>query len=288
MTAKGLHLIYEYFRVTPNPRKNFSERMANARQREYDECLYRNLTHKRVERIHLFLESPEDEDQLDRALRRWEQYLDDADREKIQRISSLADERRRMKYSDAFEYANNHLAGKVTIIMNADIFLGGGVSLVLEKQNELFGADESPCVLSLTRHEKTLCTHAQRKSEDFDHIHMSCGCPFMQGEKFYAGSHDSFWFVPPVPKTVIERVDHVQNRWGSEHSVINALLHSGYTIINPSRSIITFHNHESALRPWKEEGGAETHLADPRDHIPLPPTFLRLRNIISGNKLQQK
>lgn len=110
-----------------------------------------------------------------------------------------------------------------------------------------------------------------------------CGCPFFKRHKVsgrcaYFGSHDSFWFVPPIPAEVILGCCHIQNRWGSEHVVINELLKHGYEVRNPSLSIFTYHNHSSDLRPWKyvkpSDDKTTLILADPRDHKPLPPTRL--------------
>jgi hypothetical protein len=261
----GVHLVYQYFKVQPRP-PEFNAQQAAERQREYEECLHLNFQHDHVERVHILLENEEDRAELEAAMSRC------SETQKLKAVMLG----RRMQYRDAFSYCNEHLSGKISVILNTDIFLGEGVDLVLEQRDTLWNRN---VVLSLTRHEKAICAHQKSGTTSLltDEA-SSCGCPFMRctprGRSIYSGSHDSFWFLPPIQNALVETVGHVQNRWGSEHSVINAFLNHGYEVLNPSRTIRTYHNHASALRPWKDEPGADEWLADPRDHKPLPPTTL--------------
>ena len=254
----GIHLIYQYFRVRPRPEQGFNDLQASNRQTEYDECLQRNLLHPQIQGLHILLEDAEEETSLRLAI----SLLPETCREKLT-IQHLG---RRMLYSDAFDYANQHLVGSICVILNADIFLGD-FQITVDKT--LF--PEKSC-WSLTRHEKSTCLYLKKsppKQQD-----LACGCPFLRGKRNYYGSHDSFWFVSPIVQGVLENCQHVQNRWGAEHKVINELLRHGYHIGNPSRTMRTFHNHDSDVHPWRKEPGGEQVLADPRDHPPLPPTHL--------------
>jgi hypothetical protein len=267
----GVSIVYQFFKVKASP-PEFSAQQAACRQREYDECLYHNLKHEHVERIHILLENEVDEAELKAVMWRFNAYLNPWQKRKMVTVMLG----RRMQYSDAFEYCNENLSASVSIVLNADIFLGEGVDLVLEQKDALLGHAnaEVQSVLSLTRHEKSICGHRNQDESVKPSDGAPCGCPFMRGRHSYAGSHDSFWFVPPVSDTVVQKVQHIQNRWGAEHAVINALLASGYRLLNPSRTIRTYHNHSSDLHPWRQEPGGGNVLADPRDHIPLPPTTL--------------
>ena len=255
---QGVHLIVQYFK--------------SPRQREYDEALLTNLQHEHVSRVHVLLENNDDRSQLERLLSRLDSHLSCAQRDKI--VGTIFG--RQMKYSDAFTYSNQQLSGKVCVILNGDIAIGEGVELLLAQRDAVFGSRKK--VLSLTRHEKDICLHQSAKlSSDIvcasDFLRNNyCGCPFMK--RGYAGSHDSFWFVPPIEEKVVRGVDHVQNRWGAEHNVINMLIRCNYSILNPSRSIRTYHIHSSDLRPWSHQPEGRKILADPRDHVPLPPTVL--------------
>ena len=140
---------------------------------------------------------------------------------------------RRMKYSDAFEHANQHLSGKVCVILNADMFLGEGVDAVLSKASDLFAI--TPTALSLTRHESRICNHREANIFKDEANNSYCECAFMK--RGYAGSHDSFWFQSPISQSVVDQTLQIQSRWGAEHKVINALLSSNYRVLNPSRSV---------------------------------------------------
>lgn len=257
----GLHLIVHYFKAGAE------------RQREYDETLFSNLQHEFVSKVHIMLEDNDDKDQLGRFLLRLDKYLAKAEKEKI--VTTLLGWQ--MKYSDAFQYSNQHLAGKVCVILNGDIAIGEGVDLLMAQKQKVFGSSRT-VVLSLTRHEKDICRHRNMEipgdTDSARHFLLNdyCGCPFMK--RGYAGSHDSFWFIPPIKDTAVSGVEHVQNRWGAEHKVINVLTDCNYILQNPSRSIRTYHIHRTGLRPWSHQPEGREILADPRHHDPLPPTIL--------------
>jgi len=176
-----------------------------------------------------------------------------------------------MTYRDAIEYANEKLLGHLVVILNADIFLGTWP----EQWNSIFQDEllrrllfENTC-WSLTRHEPSLCIFY--RSPNTPHK-TPCACPFLKGTTRYFGSHDSFWFQSPI--RIGKECNFVQNKWGAEHKMINILFAEGYRVENPSRSIRTFHHHATDVHPWRNEPGGNDVLADPRDHKPLPPTYL--------------
>lgn len=248
---QGVHLVYQYFQLQGS---NDEER--KERQAEYDECLQRNVAHRHVSQVHLLLESPSDLEAVERLISSPKLCL-----------TLLG---RRMKYSDAFQYCNENLQGRVAVVMNADIFLGESSNLedLLQQQQLIFYPNT---VLSLTRHEKHICQYTHNASSA---VIGWCGCPFFKGRPNYFGSHDSFWLVPPLKPGVVNNCQHVQNRWGAEHKVINELFRHGYRVENPGITIRTYHNHLSDTHPWRKEPGGSQILADPRDHPPLPPTTL--------------
>jgi hypothetical protein len=263
----GIHLVYQYFKVKTSPTLSIQEAMR--RQREYDECLFRNLVHNWVRGVHLLLENESDQVWLRKTIDRLRRWLGD-------RINKLTSHvlGRRMLYSDAFQYCNVKLKGSIAVIMNADIIIDKGVTSLFDEKGFPNQCLFENTLFSLTRHEYKLCK-LQSISEGSATERIACGCPLIPSDSnHYSGSHDSFWFIPPITSHFIKCVQHVQNRWGAEHLVIKELIAHGYRVLNPSRSILTLHNHASALRPWKQEDGAEEALAQPRDHLPLYPIHL--------------
>lgn len=259
--GRGVHLIYQYFRVRPAP-PHFTVAHAARRQLEYDTCLRRNAEHAHVAAVHVLLENDTDATELNRCVA----SLDSVAAAKITGVSIG----KRMHYRDAFMFANEHLADRVVVVMNADIWLDAGVDRVLAQRDTLFMNGN---VLSLTRHEPSQCAYKRVGTRAPLAESTPCGCPFMR-PNYYIGSHDSFWFVPPLSTSLVERLDHRQNIWGAEHVVINALLADGRRVLNPSRSVRTYHEHQSALRPWRREADGERKIAKPTDHVQLLPTVL--------------
>lgn len=301
----GVHLVYQYFRVKQqspssssstssqptSPSSSFRRQdqdkdyeVFNKRQEEYDYCLTRNLCHENVACVHILFESDSDLEATTSMLS--QQHV--VDKETLSTKLHPTILGRQMLYSDAMEYANEKLSGKVVVILNADIYLGQGVEMLCRSKHLLEPTTKNghpASVMSLTRHEHGICKHIPQEMASTDHQPQQhqqynnggddtwCGCPFMKGRKYY-GSHDSFWFISPLDSTVIRNCQHVQNRWGSEHKVINELLNAGYQVINPSLTIHTYHHHATDIHPWRHQQGGRVALADPRDHIRLPPTEL--------------
>lgn len=278
---EGVHLVYQYFQVKVSEHLDPENTKAKARQAEYDECLLRNLAHPQILQVHVLLENCSDKNALDMIVSSSEASVS----EKLLTVILG----RQMKYSDAFEYGNNHLEGQIAVVLNADIFVGSDLDDLLRHQKELFEFGV-PTVLSLTRHESHICDslkdepprsfqgQSQRQSQGAaqpgKHHHHWCGCPLFRGRPNYFGSHDSFLFVPPLKQGVLTSCHHLQNRWGAEHKVINELLRHGYEVQNPSISLRTYHNHISDIHPWRHAHGGRQIIADPRDHPPLAPTDL--------------
>lgn len=261
---RGVHVVYQYFQVQVTQKFELSK--VKARQAEYNECLLQNLSHQHVQQVHVLLETCSDKISLESALSSFD--VDSSEKLKLKLKTVMLG--RQMKYSDAFEYCNNNLQGQIAVVLNADIFVGSGLGALISCQKEVFEVPAT--VLSLTRHERHICDALGGLDLEQTEERRWCGCPFFRGRPNYFGSHDSFWFVPPLKQGVLTGCQHVQNRWGAEHKVINELLRHGYVVENPSITLQTFHNHISDIHPWRYGPGGRNVLADPRDHRPLPPT----------------
>ncbi len=121
-------------------------------------------------------------------------------------------------YSDMFIYANENLKDNICMISNSDIYI---YEYDLDCLNKI---DKN--IYTLTRHENDL------------------SCPLIDE---YRGSHDVFIFKSPI-NCDYERINHVQNVWGSENSVIDMLVETGNNLVNPCRQIKIVHLHTSGYR----------------------------------------
>lgn len=271
---EGIHLVYQYFHVKAS--NGIDAAQTAERQAEYQDCLLRNILHPHVARVHILIENERDQHEFDVAISKLSSNL------RLGKKVVSVWLGRRMTYKDAFLYCNNQLMDKIAVVMNADIFMGTGIEKLLKHREQIFNLDKSSSckvVLSLTRHEPSLCKHFPRRSDmvDFPISQQEakewCGCPFLKGRRYY-GSHDSFWFIPPLSDSVLDECNHVQNRWGAEHKVLISLIRKGYQVFNPCVSLVTYHHHATDIHPWRNESGGNQVLADPRDHKPLPPKDL--------------
>jgi len=135
-----------------------------------------------------------------------------------------------MRYSDAFDLANKFLGGNVTIIHNADIFVGEGwEKLTIEhlKPKRAFALTRWPHPQCLDSGWGVQCTR-------------------------HAGSHDAFVFIPPVDMDT-SQVAHKQNLPGAEN-VVHARLHeAGYHMSNPCRDLKVYHYHCSDVRTYRDQ-----------------------------------
>lgn len=122
-------------------------------------------------------------------------------------------------YSDLFEYAIDNLQGEICMISNSDIYL---YECNLDCINRI-----SDNIFALTRYEHDLSSPL-----------INC----------YQGSHDVFIFKSPLNKNILININHIQNVWGSDDSVVDALSYGGYKLYNPCYQIKIVHLHSSELR----------------------------------------
>ena len=142
-----------------------------------------------------------------------------------------------LHYSDAFEYASLHLQHKITIIINADCYIGKGFDKIDDRK---LGDN---VVYALTRHESFSSTQ-NCSTLDF------CG----PGAK-YIGSHDAFVFKlsAKVSQKLLERINFRSNMVSIERVLIYNLRQYGkFTVRNPCKTLYIMHNHCSKYRITKE------------------------------------
>ena len=74
----------------------------------------------------------------------------------------------------------------------------------------------------------------------------------------YQGSHDSFVFKSPININILDKLNFVQHKWGSENKLIAELYRIGMKIANPCKQFIIVHLHSSEIREegrWYESDG---------------------------------
>jgi hypothetical protein len=201
-TRPGLVLVTSYHVV----RIGTTEEARAVRQEEYERTLRANLAHPHVGELVLFVEGAAAAERL--------RSLTLPDRDKL----TCIDVAKQPLYADFFRHCNDHLRGRVCMIVNSDIELAPGFNVSGMQPNEVY---------ALTRHE----TPTNRIEVDR-----------------FQSSHDAFIFRAPLDRVDPNRLRFPQNQWGSESCVISALQSVGYRTRNPCRRLVTYHNHASALR----------------------------------------
>ena len=107
-----IHIITQFYKVKY---KNTSDELIRKRQSEITKCFRKNLFHKDIKKIHFLYEYQEDVDFLVKE-------GIDIKNEKI----VLYNLGTRIKYSDIFRYANEHLKGEVCVYLHADMCIHSG------------------------------------------------------------------------------------------------------------------------------------------------------------------
>ena len=143
-------------------------------------------------------------------------------KEKTNKIRTILLNRQPL-YSDLFKYANN-LKGQICMISNADIWLK-----TLDKDLINLIQTNDKLVYTLTRHE-----HDEKR-------------PLIDR---YRMSHDCFIFKSPINSNILDNINFIQNKLGSENVVVCELLKFNYKIYNPCKDIVIIHEHASGIRTY--------------------------------------
>lgn len=186
-----------------------------ARQKELDECLSKNLSNPLIDEIHLLLEYPVDEE-ITRH-------------KKIHKVHVKS----RPSFAVFFEYINSITRPEdVSIVANSDIYFDDTLSL-LGKYSDTFAL--------------ALCRYDIKKDK----------VVFMNSWD----SQDTWVFKGKVRE--VPDSDFSLGKAGCDNAIANRLYRSGYNVINPSRTIKTYHLHQVPVTNY-----------NPNDKIPQPYKFL--------------
>jgi len=138
---------------------------------------------------------------------------------------------RRVTYSDVFEYANtNCVDSTLCILVNSDIFL-----------------DESIHLLSDMRSDDFACISRHDVDSDGNVSHIN--------ETFMMRSQDTWVFRTPVCDTLISSSNFRMGINGCDNRIAKLASDAGYTILNPSLSVITYHLHNVNVRTYNRSAG---------------------------------
>ena len=172
------------------------------RQEEIDMCVRKNIENPHIARVHLLLEKEMD-------LSRFDQ---DGIRTHI--IG------RRLRYTDAFDYANTKLAGRLCAVANVDIYFD-------ESLAHLKTASLSNKCLALTRY----------NLDDDDRLVFHGQC----------NSQDVWIFRAPLPNVF---GNFYLGKPGCDNRIAYELKKAGLKLSNPFKKIITVHVHRTGKRNY--------------------------------------
>jgi hypothetical protein len=198
-----------------------------AREEEYKVSLRKNLAHPLVQRVH-FLTTNSTDTQV-----RFKEFTSNS-KLVIYEAKSLA------KTRDVFEYVSQTLLHKDAMVVNGDIYLGGGFDKI-----DAAAMDQHNVVYALSRYpapEHVKCA----KKDKYHGSRDMC--------KEYIGSHDSFLFQlnKPLTEEFLQHMDFHYPKAGMEGRMIWAFESVlKYCVLNPCSILKTFHYHCSHLRNYQ-------------------------------------
>lgn len=171
------------------------------RQREYDDCLQKNLDNPLISLVHILTE-----ESLDLSYFRHAEKL----------VQTVIGER--LTYEEAFNYANEFTTEEhnIWILANADIYFD-------ESLQYLSDVDMNARMLALSRHD------IQKD-----------GSLRTLPPAYALGSQDAWIFIPPVP-TEKMMTHFFLGIPKCDSRIAYEFMHIGYHVINPSKKIIVRH-----------------------------------------------
>ena len=208
-----------------------SEDLIQERLKEYRYVLEKNLAHPLVQCVHVLTTN---------STQTLQMFIGVANREKL-----MISEVKRLELArDPWEYISTNLLNKDMVYANADIYLGNGFQLVDPKV-----MSENRLAYALTRHvapEERCNNTEEHKKYTYDNLCLSIG--------YYIGSHDVFLLRlhNPLPPGFLSELNFELASPGIENVVIWLLQTKlKYCVLNPCRTLQTFHYHCSFLRNSK-------------------------------------
>ena len=215
-----MYLIIQYYQVKY---ENQPQDLIDKRQAEITKCLKQNLNCEAIKEIHILFESEKDQEFMH------SQGIN-SEYPNFSKIISYQ-LGTRLTYQTILNYASIHLQNKWCIYMHADLYLNKVDSKTIE---ELYTKSDKN-VYALTAHHPTNCAKQGIK----------CGCTrqWFTKQGLRTPTIDGFIFKSPVNNELIDNVDHIIHRMGSENRMIAFFKKYGYSVTCPHMIFYTTHQH---------------------------------------------
>jgi len=188
------------------------------RQNEIDFCFKENASRDFVNKAHIILSDPSDQEYFSRI-------VDNPDK------LVFYNNGLQPTYKDICEYVKNNIPDNTIVcIMNSDIYLDPNMPFELIDKG-ITGKN----MFGLTRHEYSGKTHEICNTHTCKLIYE------------YGGSADSFIIRTPIIDVNLENINFKQNVYGAEAILQKNFHQVGYSILNPCFQIKTFHVHKNKV-----------------------------------------
>lgn len=209
LAKPSLNLIVQYFKVHNEDR-----------QKEIDLCLKNNCENPYIKKIFLLTEEKIEADILNHK--------------KINQVVIG----RRLKYSDAFKFANENCSEEIFILSNADIYFDESLKKIGQYEfDKLF--------LALSRHnhfkdgkDQLIIGNFQYNTDNVQRFYEP------RGGRIEWGSQDAWVFKTPVSEDLVKEADFELGRINCDGHLLWLLKAVGYKVLNPCFSIIIRHLHD--------------------------------------------
>lgn len=215
-----MYLIVQYYQVKY---ENQSQDLINKRQAEITKCLKQNINNDAIKEIHILFESKSDEEFMYKE--GINNNYPNFNKIVIYQLGS------RMTYKTILNYASTYLKGKWCIYMHADLYLNTINQNIIQELN----TKSENNVYALTAHHPINC----RKNS------LKCGCTrqWFTKQGLRTPTIDGFIFKSPLNHELIQNVDHIVHRMGSENRMIAFFKKYGYNVVCPHLIFYTTHQH---------------------------------------------
>lgn len=204
----------------------YHENLNKDRQREINECLFKNIENQFINEIHLFVENPYSLAFIPEK---------NKNKSKIKQIPI----QKKLSFEAAFKYYNQSLSTTICILANPDIYLDSTIEILYHVN---FNLD---VILALNRYEtntKLLNGSTQNECEEFNVSFIEPYCPSVWNQDVWIWKREKII----VPNSAIEL--------GSEccdNRIACLLKESGLHVLNPSYLLSINHVDASSIRTSK-------------------------------------
>jgi len=225
---------------------------SNERQSEIDMTLTYNLSNVFVDEVHVFLEDPTLETQLNIRFNSGKLHFVQPNSSSKSSVSTHdssspkpSEDSSRLSYSTAINYANNNLTDYIVILANSDIYFDHTL-------RALYTGNLEDKVLALSRYD----------------ILVDGGIGF---NLFSAPmSQDAWIFISPLSRGVsLENLNIVMGLPGCDNRVSYEIRKGGYNIMNPCGTVIARHFHRTKKRNYSQKDTIKG------SYLPVPPIMER-------------